>query len=53
MSIVAVATFVKLIEWQHGGVIKETIFALATASMDCGFCRHGRLRMRRLLAVIA
>ncbi|UUE56107.1 hypothetical protein [Pectobacterium aroidearum] len=51
--IVAAAAFVKLIEWQHGGVVKETIFTLATASMSSGVCRRGRLWMPWLLAVMA
>ncbi|MEQ9885548.1 hypothetical protein [Pectobacterium zantedeschiae] len=52
MSIVAVATFVKLIEGQHGGVVKETVFTLATARMSSGVCRRGCLRMRRLSVVM-
>ncbi|MEQ6969053.1 hypothetical protein [Pectobacterium polaris] len=53
MPIVAAATFIKLIERQHRGVVKETIFTLATASMRSGFCRRVHLRMWRLLAVMA
>nr|WED69078.1 hypothetical protein PJ912_02440 [Pectobacterium colocasium] len=53
LPIVAAATLVKLIERQHGGVVKETVFTLATARMRGGFCRRVRLRMWRLLAVMA